>query len=104
MVKKKQYAEIDCWYQTPEGERFKVVADDDDSIEIQYFNGDVAELERESWGEMGARLISTPDDWSGPFDDLLADDFGDTEKAYQPEGHNNPVDYIESDNEIDWED
>lgn len=103
-MKLKHTAEIDSWYQTPEGDRFKVVADDDDSIEIQYFNGDLAELDRDSWRELGARLISTPDDWSGPFDDLLADDFGDTEKAYHPQEHNSPVDYIESDNEIDWED
>ncbi|MDH5184286.1 MAG: hypothetical protein OEX12_10390 [Gammaproteobacteria bacterium] len=103
-MKKKNAAEIGCWYQTPEGERFKVVAEDDDSIEIQYANGDVAELDQDSWWEMGLRAISTPDDGAGPFDELSGEDFGDTERPYHPEELNNPVDTIESDNEIDWED
>ena len=100
----KNAAEINGWYQTPEGDRFKVVADDDDTIEIQYFNGDVEELDKDNWWELGPKAISTPDDWSGPFDDLVGDDFGDTEKPYHPEEQSSPVDTIESDNQIDWED
>lgn len=100
----KNSAEIGGWYQSPEGERFRVVADDDDTIEIQYFNGDVEELEKDSWWELGLKTISTPDDWSGPFDDLVDDDFGDTDKPFHPQASNSPVDTIESDNEIDWED
>ena len=88
----------------PAGDRFKVVADDDDTIEIQYFNGDLEELDKDSWWEMGLKAISAPDDWSGPFDDLVEDDFGDTEKPYHPDVQNSPLDTIESDNEIDWED
>ena len=100
----KNTAEIDSWYQTTEGDRFKVVAIDTDSIDIQYYSGDVDELDADSWLEIAPVRIPSPEDWSGPFDDLLEDDFGDTDKVRHPEDWSSPLDSIEAENEIDWED
>ena len=59
------------WYETPEGETFFVVTldEDDDIIEIQYFDGTVEELDLESWDELDVEPIPQPDDWIGPYDD-----------------------------------
>ncbi len=71
--------QIDSWYQDPQtGNAFRVVALDraSDSIEIQFFNGDLAEYDFASWAESNFTPIEAPEDWSGPFDDVEIDDFG----------------------------
>lgn len=94
------------WYQTAAGERFEVVAIDEDeaTIEIQYFNGDVEELDQDSWSFIRVQNIPAPEDWSGPFDDLERDDFGDTERPYHPDDYT-PLETFESENEAleDWD-
>jgi hypothetical protein len=48
-----------------------------------------------------------PEDWSGPFDDLSVDDFGDTDVVRYRTDHANPLDLEESANPLDgldWED
>jgi hypothetical protein len=87
------------WYRTPEGESFEVIAvdRDEDVVEIQYFDGAVEELDMESWYAMDITPGEAPEDWSGPFDDLVRDDFGDTEQARHPDEWSNPLD------SLDWE-
>lgn len=84
------------WYEDTEGRTFEVVAidNDEDSIEIQYFDGAVAELDREAWQEMSLQPAAEPKDWSGPFDDLERDDFGDSEVPFRPDVWGNPLDEI----------
>lgn len=88
------------WYKTVEGMSFEVVAVDEDEgiVEIQYFDGAVEELDKETWYEMELAPREVPEDWSGPFDDLEKDDFGDTEEARHPEDWSGPLDTLE------WED
>jgi len=59
------------WYQMPNATKFMVTAmdDDDDSIEIQYFDGSIEEWDAELWQRVEAVPIDEPDDISGPFDD-----------------------------------
>lgn len=64
-------------------------------IEIQYFDGAIEELDTESWYAQTLVAEAEPEDWSGPFDDLVADDFGDTETARHPEEHLNPLDTLD---------
>lgn len=75
------------WYQQIGGETFEVVAvdNDDQTVEVQYFGGEVEELDQESWYELDLEPIEPPEDWSGPFDDLEADDFGDNGNAMRPD-------------------
>ena len=74
---------IGDWYRKPGGVLFEVVAydDDDGTIEIQYFDGTIEELEREDWdaqwkeGTMEAG--EAPEDWSGSVDvDPPEEDWG----------------------------
>ncbi len=72
---------IDQWYQSEKGDLLRVVATDTetDSVEVQYFDGSIEELDFDSWSEMDIELAEEPEDWSGPFDDIEADDLGDTD-------------------------
>ncbi len=64
--------EIGNWYQSASSLLFKVVAIDehDDTIEIQYFDGTIGELEMDLWESIAPEQLDAPDDWSGPFDDI----------------------------------
>lgn len=76
------------WYlHRDKGEMFRVVAADSatGSIEIQYFDGDVEELESDAWREMDIEPAEAPEDWTGPFDDIETDDLGLTETAMSPQ-------------------
>lgn len=70
---------IGNWYRNEEtGNDFEVVALDEDAqtIEIQYFDGEVEELDLDAWYEMPLDMIEAPEDWSGPFDDADNDELG----------------------------
>ena len=70
---------IGNWYRNEEtGNDFEVVALDEDAqtIEIQYFDGEVEELELDAWYELPLEAIESPNDWSGPFDGLEEDELG----------------------------
>lgn len=89
--------EIGAWYRNPTGQSFEVIAIDEDEgiVEIQYFDGAVEELDMDTWYELELVEREAPEDWSGPFDDLEKDDFGDTEEARHPEDWSGPLDRIE---------
>src|SRR5262245_42723822 len=70
-----QQPEIGNWYRrTGGGEQFEVVAvdEDDGTLEIQYFDGTVEEMDIEDWEaqwEEGAIEASeAPEDWTGSVD------------------------------------
>ena len=68
---------IGDWYKDETGNTFEVVACDDDegSIEIQYFDGAVEELDLESWHELTIQRAEPPEDWSGSLD-IEREDYG----------------------------
>lgn len=66
-----EFPEIGTWYWDFEcRERFEIVALDNGikAIEIQYFSGEIAEVDEESWFAMRVVSIAPPKDWSGPFE------------------------------------
>jgi hypothetical protein len=70
------------WYRNLDNDiEFEVVAVDEDAqtIEIQYAEGEVEEIELDTWYDMPLEAIEAPEDWSGPFDDLEPDDLGYTD-------------------------
>lgn len=70
---------IGNWYRNQEtGNDFEVVALDEDAqtIEIQYFDGELEELDLDTWYDLPIEAIEAPEDWSGPFDELESDDLG----------------------------
>jgi hypothetical protein len=73
---------IGDWYRLNGGALFEVVAldDDDGTIEIQYFDGTVEEMDIEDWEaqwEDGAlESAEAPEDWSGSIDIEGSDEEG----------------------------
>jgi hypothetical protein len=68
---------IEAWYHYPQkAQKFKVTALDDraDTVEIQYFDGSIDELDLDSWYEMDIERIEEPEDWTGPMDNIEEDD------------------------------
>jgi hypothetical protein len=65
---------IGDWYRLTGGQLFEVVAvdDDDGTIEIQYFDGTVEEMDVEDWeaqwDDGGLEAAEAPEDWSGSVD------------------------------------
>lgn len=67
------------WYQhLDKGQKFRVVAlnEDEGSVEIQYFDGDLEELGLDGWYELDIEPIEEPENWTGPVDVAEADDLG----------------------------
>jgi hypothetical protein len=67
------------WYHHIDREKDFMVVDVNEkegTVDIQYFDGDIEELEMEEWEEMDLEEIEPPEDWTGPLDDLEADDRG----------------------------
>lgn len=79
---------IGNWYRNEEtGNDFEVVALDEDAqtIEIQYFDGELEELDLDAWYELSLEAIEPPEDWSGPFDEMETDDLGYDEEELSDE-------------------
>jgi hypothetical protein len=80
------------WYCNLEtGDLFEVVALDEDSgtIGIQYFEGEVEEIDSDTWTELMLEPSAEPEDWSAPFDDLEPEEvnYGET---LRPENWSGP--------------
>ena len=62
--------------------------DSDATVEIQYFDGTISELEMESWIEVGSEPAQPPEDWSGSVDvdqeDLPDPDDGNHQAILDP--------------------
>jgi hypothetical protein len=74
------------WFRRTGGDSFEVVAidRDDHTIEIQYFDGTVEEIELEEWREAEIESCEAPEDWTGSLDVEPED----TENEYQAEPGN----------------
>lgn len=88
---------IGNWYKGQDGLLFEIVAIDADEgmAEIQYFDGEVDELDLETWDELELEAMAEPEDWSGPFDDLERDDLGYTDMTQRPTDRLSPLDEID---------
>jgi hypothetical protein len=74
---------IGQWYRRTGGDSFEVVAidPDDRTIEIQYFDGTIEELELDDWREEEIFSTEPPEDWTGSVDVEPED----TENEYEAE-------------------
>lgn len=73
---------VNQWYrQLDKGFQFQVVAVDEEenTVEIQHFDGDLEEFDFDTWEEMELELIEPPEDWTGGMDDIERDDLGYSE-------------------------
>lgn len=87
------------WYQdVQEGLYFEVVAVDQASgdIEVQYVDGEVSEMDRDSWNLLYLSPAAPPEDASAAYG-LGADDNYYDDLSAGPDRWNNPLDEIEPD-------
>lgn len=93
------------WYRhLDKGQEFRVVAIDETAglIEIQHFDGDVEELELDTWYEFDLEPVEAPEDWTGPVDDVERDDLDYTETDMSNEDWFEPLEELRRDRE-EWE-
>ncbi|NOR40878.1 MAG: hypothetical protein GQ537_06695 [Gammaproteobacteria bacterium] len=84
------------WYQSSEGQEFEVVAIDQDerTVEIQYFDGAIEELDFSSWEQTPLQTAQPPEDWSGSIDMMREDFVADTGMTSQ-ENWASPLDTLD---------
>lgn len=70
---------IDQWYfHRDKGQRFFVTAvdEEEETIEVQHFDGDLEEFSLEQWQELDIELSEEPENWTGALDVAERDDRG----------------------------
>lgn len=87
---------IGKWFRRPNGVVFEVVAvdEDDDTIEIQYFDGTIDEFDLEFWPRLLTIEVNAPEDWSGSID-MDPDDYVGLGPDDMPPGFHDPFDFLE---------
>ena len=91
------------WYENVEEEEtFRVLSVDEDSelIEIEYLDGDIEEIDVETWHEMDLETRDEPEGWSDNDDE---DDDVDEEEEEEDEEDDDDWD-DDDDDDDDWED
>lgn len=83
------------WYKQENGDRFEVVALDraDGTVEIQYYDGTIEELDFDSWQEMEIEETEAPDDWTGSVD-VDEEEFEDLQDRPE-ENFDDPLEYLD---------
>lgn len=74
--------QIGQWYVPRDGGKmFQVTGLDEaaHSIEIQYFDGDIDEIEQGDWAALSLELVDEPEDCLGAIDDVEPEDLGYSE-------------------------
>ncbi len=88
------------WYENiDENESFRVLSVDEDSelIEIEYLDGDIEELDLDTWREFDLDKIDQPEGWSAPEDE-------EEEEKADKDDEDEEDDWDEDDDEDDDED
>jgi hypothetical protein len=90
------------WYENiDENESFRVLSVDEDSelIEIEYLDGDIEELDLDTWREFDLDKIDQPEGWSAP-----EDEEGEKEKKADKDDEEDEDDWDEDDeDDEDWD-
>ena len=86
---------IGHWYRRSSGALFEVVAVDeqDATVELQYFDGTIDEIDLETWPGLLIERVRAPEDWSGSVD-MDPDDFGGGDSGDLPPDWNDPLEIL----------
>lgn len=87
---------IGNWYRRPNGNLFEVVALDEaaKTIELQFFDGTIDEVEFESWPALLTERVGAPEDWLGAVD-MDPEDFTGSDEE-MPQGWHDPLELLEN--------
>lgn len=94
------------WYENvEEDETFRVLSVDEDAdlVEIEYLDGDIEELDIDTWHELDLERIEEPEGWSGG-DEEEEDEDDDEDEDEDEDDDDWDDDDDEDEDEDDWED
>lgn len=88
---------IGHWYRRSNGTLFEVVAVDeqDATVELQYFDGTIDEIDLETWPSLLIDRVRAPEDWSGSVD-MDPEDFANADNGELPLGWHDPLEILEN--------
>jgi hypothetical protein len=92
------------WYENLEEEEpFRVLSMDEDSelVEIEYLDGDIEEIDLETWHEMDLELTQEPEGWSESQDDEDEEEDEDEDWDEEDEDEDDDLDEDEDEDEPD---
>lgn len=91
------YPVIGKWYRRTNGTLFEVVAVDeqDATVEIQFFDGTIDDVELENWPTMLIERVGAPEDWSGSVD-MDPEDFRGLNSGDIPPGFHDPLRFVDN--------
>jgi hypothetical protein len=92
------------WYENlEEEESFRVLSVDEDSelVEIEYLDGDIEEIDLESWHEMDLERTDEPEGWSESEDE---EDEDESEEDDEDWDEDEDEDEDDDDDDEDWDD
>lgn len=73
------------------------------TIEIQSFDGEIDEIDEESWSTLPLGLAEPPEDWTGPVDAVNVDDLGYSQTEMTAKDWEAPLQPLAATQEA-WED
>ena len=83
---------VNNWYtHKDKGQLFTIVDVGEDSIDIQYFDGDLEEISFSTWRNMDIELGEEPENWTGAMDIAEADDLGTEVTDTRPDDWSEPL-------------
>jgi hypothetical protein len=91
------------WYENVEEEEsFRVLSVDEDSelVEIEYLDGDIEEIDLETWHEMDLERIEEPEGWAASAKDEKEED---EEEDEEEEEEDDDEDWDEDEDDEDWD-
>ena len=93
------------WYENlEENESFRVLSVDEDAetVEIEYLDGDIEEIDLDTWAELDLDKIDEPEGWAGSDED--DDDEDDEEDEDEDLDETWDDEDEDEDDDDDWED
>ena len=87
---------IGHWYRRTNGNLLKIVAvdEEDATIEIQFFDGTIDEVDIDTWNSMLLERVGAPEDWSGSVD-MDPEDFVGSDSGEIPMGYHDPLSFLD---------
>jgi hypothetical protein len=93
------------WYENlEENESFRVLSVDEDAetVEIEYLDGDIEEIDLDNWAELDLDKIDEPEGWAGADED--DDDEDDDEEEEDLDDDDDWDDDDDDEDDDDWDD
>lgn len=90
------YPIIGNWYRRSNGSLFEVVAvnEQDATVDLQYFDGTIDEIDMERWAQLLIESVGAPEDWSGSVD-MDPEDYTGESNGELPIGWHDPLEFLD---------